>query len=177
MLRVRTVQGYRKGEPFPLKIIKIDNKWMGIDTGLQWIRMLRAAGEDGIRLRLNSAFRSNEEQTRLYEERKDPAVRAKKGGAARPGYSNHQAGDALDIRTGMGAGDPNKKPRSQWTKTFAWLDQNAKRFGFARTVSREPWHHVLVQTVERADLITKSVGGVATVVALAALVWLWMANR
>ena len=47
--------------------------------------------------------------------------------AAKPGHSNHQAGTALDLLLDA-------------PETFDWLQANAKRFGFVRTVRKEPWH-------------------------------------
>ena len=46
--------------------------------------------------------------------------------AARPGFSNHQIGRALDI-------DLDSDSR-------AWLGAHARAHGFYRTVKGEPWH-------------------------------------
>lgn len=49
--------------------------------------------------------------------------------AARPGYSNHQGGIAVDVGVGGTA-----------SAVYRWLAANAGRFGFVRTVKSEPWH-------------------------------------
>src|SRR6185436_12849709 len=50
--------------------------------------------------------------------------------AARPGYSNHQSGTALDLNaSASGVG--------------TWLTRNASRYGFTRTVPDEAWHYEL----------------------------------
>ena len=54
--------------------------------------------------------------------------RAKEGNlAAKPGFSNHQSGSALDIAL-------------VYDGAYAWLKKHAQRFGFRRTVPGEPWH-------------------------------------
>jgi hypothetical protein len=47
--------------------------------------------------------------------------------AAKPGYSNHQSGSALDLNTSAPG-------------VYAWLSKNAGKFGFKRTVPSEAWH-------------------------------------
>lgn len=74
-------------------------------------------------LRIVSGFRTQAEQEALYR-----LYRAGSGNlAARPGYSNHQDGKALDLNTR----DPG---------VYAWLTRNGARFGFKRTVPSERWH-------------------------------------
>ncbi len=87
--------------------------------------MHAAARAAGINLHVNSAFRSMEEQRALYQKYLNGTGNL----AAKPGYSNHQGGIAVDINVG-GTG----------TSTYKWLANNASRFGFVRTVPSEPWH-------------------------------------
>ena len=49
--------------------------------------------------------------------------------AAKPGYSNHQSGHALDLNTG-GFG----------TRTYNWLMTHGAKMGWRRTVESEDWH-------------------------------------
>jgi D-alanyl-D-alanine carboxypeptidase len=84
-----------------------------------------AYAEGGIDLVVNSAFRTFAEQTRLYT----LWVTGQGNRAAKPGSSRHESGLAVDIES---AGGTNG--------SYAWLAQNAARFGFKRTVSDEPWH-------------------------------------
>jgi D-alanyl-D-alanine carboxypeptidase len=99
--------------------------------------MVRAAGAAGVRLRVNSAYRSYAEQANLLAS----MVRRMGRSAAllrvaRPGHSEHQLGVALDVASTPGA----------WT----WLGRNASRYGFVRSYPKgrsaktcyqyEPWH-------------------------------------
>jgi D-alanyl-D-alanine carboxypeptidase len=108
--------------------------------------LARAARDDGVTLRVSSAFRSYDDQIRTFAslERaygRDWAERS----AARPGHSEHQLGTTLDLDGGD-----------------AWLASNAWRYGFvvsypaARSPAftcykAEPWHARYVgRTVARA---------------------------
>ncbi|MFM1846643.1 MAG: hypothetical protein RL417_117 [Pseudomonadota bacterium] len=106
-------------------------------------KMRAAAAKDGITLKINSAFRTNEEQAKLRAD-----WEAGVGNPAnRPGYSDHQSGFAVDIRL-------REDPR-----VLGWLDKNGERFGFdrpkrgqienGRKVSNEPWHWEHVAERER----------------------------
>ncbi|WP_366934908.1 peptidoglycan-binding protein [Pyxidicoccus fallax] len=122
----RVVTGYVNGSPRQISLSPIPNgKEMRSDAAAAFNRMHAAARAAGINLKVNSGFRSMAEQQALY--------RAYQNGtgnlAAKPGYSNHQGGIAVDINVG-GTG----------TSTYRWLAANAKNYGFARTVPSEPWH-------------------------------------
>lgn len=110
-----------------------------------YLQMARKARQDGITLIVSTSFRDYEKQTRLYES----AVR-QNGEAvadtltARPGYSEHQTGLALDIFT---RGDKNFEE----TEAYAWLKENCYQYGFIERYpqdseeitgfSFEPWHY------------------------------------
>jgi LAS superfamily LD-carboxypeptidase LdcB len=86
--------------------------------------MRLAAKKDGKNLRIISGFRTMKEQKKLYARWK-----AGRGNlAAKPGRSNHQNGIALDLNPKEGG---NKK----------WLQKNAGKFDFCRTVPSEDWHY------------------------------------
>lgn len=91
---------------------------------------MRAANPN---IQINSGYRSQSQQAALY---------AAKGGqgVARPGQSPHQLGKAADL------GPPSQ---------FAWIAQNARRFGLA-TDRSEPWH---VQAI--GDPVSSPVGGLS----------------
>jgi peptidoglycan hydrolase-like protein with peptidoglycan-binding domain len=122
----RVVTGYVNGTPRNITVASIPNgKVMRSDAAAAFNRMHAAARAAGINLHVNSGFRTMAEQQALY--------RAYQNGtgnlAAKPGYSNHQGGIAVDINVG-GTG----------SATYRWLAANASKFGFARTVPSEPWH-------------------------------------
>ena len=117
------VVGYRRGRRKTIMVVPIDWGEVEVRTARAFVAMRDAAAAAGIELRIVSGFRSREHQQWLYA-----AWRAGMGNrAARPGYSNHQSGRALDLDL--------DRPGA-----FTWLDANARRFGFKRTVKSEPWH-------------------------------------
>jgi D-alanyl-D-alanine carboxypeptidase len=126
---VRVTTGYRKGRPLKLKLVTIDWIEVEVTTARAFETMRRAAALDGIELVIRSGFRDHDQQAWLYQ--------AWKSGwgnpAARPGHSNHQSGRALDLAV--------RDPRIR-----RWLAAHASRFGFRRTVRREPWHWELFPT-------------------------------
>lgn len=119
------VVGYRNGKPVELEVTEVDGVVVEVGTARAFVAMRDAADKDGVYLQVWSGFRSHEHQARLYEDWKAGLGNP----AARPGYSNHQSGRALDINL-LGV------PR----ETYAWLVKHASRFGFRRTVAKEPWH-------------------------------------
>lgn len=110
-----------------MKLRVVTLGWVDVElrTARAFLAMREAAARSGVDLWINSGYRTQEQQTLLYR-----AWREGWGnGAARPGYSKHQSGRALDLDVR----DP---------ATFAWLKRHARRFGFRRTVRSEPWHWV-----------------------------------
>ena len=94
----------------------------------KFLAMVEAARADRVEIGVNSGFRSWPEQKFLWDGRQKGL--AGFAPANRPGNSNHQNGIAFDIDVNGGGSNP----------TYVWLSANATRFGFLRTVSREPWH-------------------------------------
>ncbi|WP_431266313.1 M15 family metallopeptidase [Roseateles chitinivorans] len=101
---------------------------LAMKTIAPFAALVAAAKDDGVRITLNSGFRSYPEQKLLH----DGFVRGLPGfnTAAKPGFSKHQNGIAFDLSVAGGDGNP----------TYEWLKRRATSFGFVRTVSKEPWH-------------------------------------
>jgi hypothetical protein len=118
----RTDLAYQGGKPFSIQVIHVGGKPTTKATGHAFLKMQAAANAEGVRLSLTSGFRTMAEQKHLYD---CYLNRSCNNGnlAARPGYSNHQSGLALDV------------------STSSWLTHNASKFGFVRTVSQESWHY------------------------------------
>jgi LAS superfamily LD-carboxypeptidase LdcB len=114
--------GYVQGKKIKLAVVDVGGVAVEERTANAFLAMAAAAAEDGIELELTSGFRTNERQAELYKEYRDGGVLA-----AKPGYSNHQSGRAVDINVW------------NWT-VFEWLDAHAATYGFKRTVKNEPWH-------------------------------------
>jgi LAS superfamily LD-carboxypeptidase LdcB len=123
--QVWKVVGYRNGKAINLEVTEVDGVLVEVSTARAFIKMRDAADEQGVYLQAWSGFRSNDKQRELYDAWKAGAGNP----AAKPGYSNHQSGRAIDINL---LGVPKE--------TYAWLNKNAARYGFRRTVPSEPWH-------------------------------------
>ncbi|KAJ3210420.1 hypothetical protein HDU67_005333 [Dinochytrium kinnereticum] len=120
-------QAFQNGVPIGGKqCTKIDGKDVVVETACAFLKMKQNAQNDGMRLQLNSGFRTNAKQAELF--RCFQTKSCNNGNlAARPGFSNHQNGIALDLNVVNPA-------------VFAWLRDNAARNGFVRTVTSEPHH-------------------------------------
>jgi hypothetical protein len=118
----RTDTAYVKGTPSTIKVITVGGKPVSKATGHAFLKMQKAAHEAGVYLAINSGFRTMDEQKYFYN-----CYLTKKCNngnlAAKPGYSNHQSGIALDLTTST------------------WLAKNAGKYGFVRTVPSEAWHY------------------------------------
>jgi D-alanyl-D-alanine carboxypeptidase len=114
------------------------------------VALVGAARRARLRLLSISAYRSYAAQQRVYGE---DLRRYGRAGAdrqtARPGYSEHQTGLAIDIGTGSGRCDID--PCFGGTPEGRWLAANAWRYGFVLRypegeeqvtgIEFEPWHY------------------------------------
>lgn len=107
-----------------IKILKYKNIIIAEKTYEAFKNLYESAEKDGITLSLIVGFRTMEQQQRLYNSGLDSKL------VAKPGYSNHQNGIAIDI---CGKG-------SNCGKQFEWLRANAKTFQFCQPMPYEPWH-------------------------------------
>jgi hypothetical protein len=122
----RTETGYESGRPFPIVVVTVDGKPVERATANAYSLMQAAALRDGVSVAVVSGFRSMAEQRRLFacfEQCNCNNCNL----AARPGFSNHQSGSALDLNTAAAG-------------VYSWLVRNGSRFGFFRTVPSEDWH-------------------------------------
>jgi D-alanyl-D-alanine carboxypeptidase len=138
-----------------------DPDLVGIDSGLMlnfraahaWREMQAAALADGVSLWAISAYRSNESQTRNFNNRMQEHINAglseEEAHAltavwiAIPGTSEHELGLAIDINS-LGESFED-------TQEFAWMMENSADFGFILRYPRgtthitginyEPWHY------------------------------------
>lgn len=117
------------------------------------MKMFEDAESEGIFLSVRSGYRTNQEQTEIYEEKikqlqnqgmtqKSATEKAQKL-VAKPGHSEHQLGLAVDINS--------DKIHSTNEQAYQWLKKNAHKYGFIYRyppnkseitgVSNEPWHY------------------------------------
>lgn len=95
------------------------------DAAAAFLQLEAAARAAGHSLKPTRAFATMAAQEYFFN-----LFKSGKGNlAAKPGYSNHQGGIAVDLTVG---------PTS--SQVYKWLARNAGRFGFVRTVKSEPWH-------------------------------------
>lgn len=121
-------------EPTDLVTIKQDHSWG--EYGSQKIReevynafkdMWASAKEQDIHLMINSSYRPYTDQERVYNNYKETYGQSYADKiAARPGYSEHQTGLALDI---FSITDSSQKTFAE-SKAYEWLLNNSYKFGF-----------------------------------------------
>jgi len=115
--------GYKSGTPFTIEVITVDGKPVELATAMAYVKMQSAAAKAGVKIWIVSGFRTMAEQKALYA-----AYLAGTGNlAAKPGYSNHQSGHALDLNTSSSG-------------VYSWLAKHGGSYGFKRTVPSEAWH-------------------------------------
>lgn len=112
--------------------------------------MVAAAKKQGIRLDLQSGYRSYESQAKLYGHYvTEQGTALADSMSAKPGYSEHQTGLAIDIGS---IDNPSCNVRICFATTAEgyWLAQNAYKYGFIERYPKdkqkitgyeyEPWH-------------------------------------
>ena len=115
---------YLKEDYSPDDIVSISNwyAYEGHSTKKEvydkYVSMWNAANKEGLRLLVNSSYRTFEDQQNEYDMSNDDY-------ASRPGFSEHQTGLALDIVTDNIIGNEFEN-----TDEFKWLQENAHLYGF-----------------------------------------------
>jgi LAS superfamily LD-carboxypeptidase LdcB len=111
-------------------------------------RLIDHAEREGVNIRVISAFRDAEYQARLYAN----AIRRNgnfQNSVAKPGYSEHQLGTAVDLTSDeIGGG---LSARFENTAAFQWLKHHRVRYGISLSYPTykvevtgyiyEPWHY------------------------------------
>jgi D-alanyl-D-alanine carboxypeptidase len=119
-------------------------------AAVQFLAMQAAARASGVNLVPLSAFRSVEEQNRLFftiKQQRNQASHQRAEVSAPPGYSEHHTGYAVDIGDGNRPAT-NLQRTFEKTPVFQWLQANAARYSFELSfspdnpqgISYEPWH-------------------------------------
>lgn len=103
-----------------------ENQMLTSDTFDAFKTMFENAKKDNITLIINSSYRSYVDQDTVYEKyKKNRGEEYADSIAARPGYSEHQTGYAIDLIT-YGA----TSSTFEETDAFTWLKNNAYKYGF-----------------------------------------------
>lgn len=156
------VDGYVNGSMDPARLMTVEGCTLERDAAYMYSLLMEAAELDGIRLGFEDCYRSRGVQAASYNSRcpmvetpifeADPITGAliqtgtrsermcSGPPTARPGYSNHGWGRAVDFTDGNGI-------LGCTDNAFLWLQGNAYRFGWVHPgwaecgkATQEPWH-------------------------------------
>jgi D-alanyl-D-alanine carboxypeptidase len=124
---------YKSGKIVQCQLVRIpnvDKEFYLEKTCLEYyLKMKNEAKKENVIFIEDTAWRSMEHQTRLYNDWKAGILKAP--ACAIPGYSNHQNGVCVDLDT---------QQKGKASKVYQWLEKNSSKFGFSNTVKSEPWH-------------------------------------
>jgi hypothetical protein len=112
--------GQASGGGYSGPLVYRNGEGMRPDVGRAFDLMAAAARGAGHALMVNSGFRSDAEQARLFAAHPDPRW------VAPPGRSLHRCATELDLGP---------------SSAYGWLAANARRFGFVQRYSWEAWHY------------------------------------
>lgn len=149
----------------PSKIKQIDGKYIMSGKGDQYFHadaieyleeMIADAEQDGVNLKVISAYRSFETQSDLKGQYTQVYGSGANTFSADQGYSEHQLGTTLDITTPSIGGTYTSFAD---TKAYEWMQDNAYKYGFILSYPKnnafyiyEPWHWRFVGTDLARDL-------------------------
>lgn len=133
-------------------INNINGGFLKKEAGENLFKMQEEMKREGINMYVTSAFRPFQQQTYTYNFiSSNEGIKSAESKAARPGYSEHQLGLAVDIvneETNFRLPTPFQK-----TRLYNWLESNAHKYGFVKTydgsdmrISEELWHWRYVGT-------------------------------
>lgn len=129
------VDGYKEGQLYKIRVCIVQGITVNAQIAVAVDQMINSARVAGINI-TGSGFRTMEGQKEAYE-------RYQSGGneAARPGYSNHQMGLAIDINySELKASLAECSANPDRYLTYKWLTANAGKYGFSARVQSECWH-------------------------------------
>lgn len=84
----------------------------------------------GVRLMVNSSYRSYEDQLAIYNDFKNISLKYADSYAARPGHSEHQTGLAIDITSLEHPYINNTENSFDKSAEYEWLKNNCHNYGF-----------------------------------------------
>jgi hypothetical protein len=133
--------GYENGVPKNIKVVTVNDTngkpviKVNSEIADNVTKLIAAAKAAGLTMSSDSSFRTNEEQQYLYNCYQTQQCNHGYQ-AAKPGYSNHQMGYAIDFMCDS-ATESNESFGT--TKCFTWLQQHAGEFGL-KNLPSESWH-------------------------------------
>lgn len=149
----------------PMKLAQVDQKYVFPGRKDQYFHgdaidfltdMLDDAADDGIDLKIISAYRSFDEQEQLKGQYTQVYGSGANAFSADQGYSEHQLGTTVDLSDPVTAGAYTSFAQ---TEEYQWLLDNAHKYGFILSYPEnnnfyvfEPWHWRFVGTDLAGDL-------------------------
>ncbi len=126
----------------------------------KYVDMYDAAASDGLSIKIVSAYRTEDYQRNLYSRYKSSYGKEYADRySAKPGYSEHQTGFAVDINSLYTSFENSAE--------YAWLSENAHRFGFIERYKKgaeyitgyayEPWHYRYVGVDAATEIHEKNI--------------------
>ena len=152
----------------PPDLVEVDGSLMREAVAEAYIKMRDTAQKEGFSIRVTSAYRSIEDQQKLYNKfLLNDSKEVVDETCARPCYSEHHTGLAVDVEGSIKGGrNISKTPEAKWVR------ENCHKFGFILRYlpeiveitgyASEPWHLLfrhhsfLATTWHLPWLITKS---------------------
>lgn len=117
--------------------------------------------EEGLRIRLDSAFRREEIQQSLFDRLVSLGRKHPEKSVALPGHSEHQLGTAIDV-SGRSNGYRAVSESFAETQEYAWMVSHAHEYGFVLSYAKdtqditgykyEPWHWRYVGTAAATEI-------------------------
>ena len=148
----------------PNDLIQVEGVKMQREAGEALEEMATAMRNDGLKIILQSGYRSEDTQSYLYNRyvARDGKEKADTY-SARPNHSEHQTGLAIDV-----SHDGTLEEYFEDTPQFEWLQDNAHKYGFILRYPKdkvymtgytyEPWHYryvgIEVATIIKNENIT-----------------------
>jgi len=147
----------------PSDLVNIDGATLSAKASTSFDAMYNAAVAAGYAISVTSSYRSYSTQVATYNYW--VSVSGKNGAdtySARPGYSEHQTGLAIDLASGGCA-----LSCFSTTALYGWLQENASKYGFIQRYykgdesvtgySAEEWHYRYVGVDVATDMKSKSI--------------------
>ena len=137
------------------ELVKMDSKYDNQNSNMlnsiayeAFKKLVDQAEIEGYHIRNNSAYRSYDTQNSLYNNyKKNNGISYADKWSARPGFSEHQTGLALDV----GVESKYSVGKFENSREFTWMKENSYKYGFILRYpkgkeyitgySYEPWHY------------------------------------
>ena len=122
-------EDYYYGELVDIEDKYSNNKNMKLNSEAyeSFKKLVDDALNEGYHIKNNYAYRDYNYQLGVYNSyKKDKGIEYADGISARPGYSEHQTGLALDV----GVDDRYANGKFQYSKEYTWMKDNCYKYGF-----------------------------------------------